>query len=158
MDINQGINLREAGRCEEALDILKMLLTDSPDNGEIYYQIAWCNDVLEKEAEAIPFYRKAIECGLDEKSLKGAYLGLGSTLRTLGNYSEAKKILGEAMQLFPQNNEFKVFYSMALYNTNEIEDALYILLNLLVDTTNDENISAYSKAIRYYSDKLSKVW
>ncbi|WP_413355730.1 hypothetical protein AA0X71_12920 [Robertmurraya sp. 2P01SA] len=85
-------------------------------------------------------------------------MGLGSTYRTLGNYSQSKVVLEEGMSLFPQNQALKVFYTMTLYNLNEHDIAMEQLLTCLVENTANEDILTYKKAIQFYSNKLDQVW
>lgn len=47
---------------------------------------------------------------------------------------------------------------MTLYNLGEFSKAMEILLNSLIVTTKDEGIQKYSKAIKFYSDKLDQTW
>ena len=47
---------------------------------------------------------------------------------------------------------------MTLYNLNEHSQAMELLIKCLVDTTSDEEIMNYERAIRFYSDKLNEVW
>ncbi len=157
-NLQQVIRLRETGKVQEALDLVMIMLRQSPHDGELNYQAAWCNDLLGYEREAIPFYLRAIEFGLCESDLKGAYLGLGSTYRAIGNYIEAKKTLDIASDLFPRNNEFKVFKAMALYNLEEYSEAIKILLRSIAEHSCDPEIQRYQKAIYFYSDKLDETW
>lgn len=157
-DINKGIELREKGQTEEALNLFFKLLDREQNNAEILYQIAWCLDILEREKDAIPYYEKAIEIGMDDEKLKGALLGLGSTYRTIGEYQSSLKIFNQAVLQYPTNNEFKVFRAMTNYNLGNHEDAMRELLEVIADTSSDENVKAYKKAILFYSDKLNQVW
>lgn len=158
MNINKGIELRENGKTEEALNLLLKLLDKGQNNAEILYQIAWCLDILEREKEAIPYYEKAIEIGMDDEKLKGALLGLGSTYRTIGEYQSSLKVFDRAVLQYPTNKEFKVFRAMTNYNLGNHEDAMRALLEIIADISSDENVNAYKKAILFYSDKLNKVW
>lgn len=153
-----AISLREAGKLTEASERLIELATAYPDNAEIQYQCAWSFDVLGEEAAAVPYYERAIELGLSKENEEGAYLGLGSTYRTLGLFKKAEQILKEAMKLFPKNNAFPVFYAMVKYNQKDHGEAMRILLQLLAETTSDEDILEYRKAIAFYADKLDNVW
>ncbi|GGA47485.1 hypothetical protein GCM10007416_20770 [Kroppenstedtia guangzhouensis] len=45
---------------------------------------------------------------------------------------------------------------MALYNRVRHREAMEILLRL--DTTRDDSIRSYEKAIRFYLDKLNQTW
>ena len=157
-DINKGIELIEKGQTEEALNLFFKLLDREQNNAEILYQIAWCLDILEREKDAIPYYEKAIEIGMDDEKLKGALLGLGSTYRTIGEYQSSLKIFNQAVLQYPTNNEFKVFRAMTNYNLGNHEDAMRELLDVIADTSSDENVKAYKKAILFYSDKLNQVW
>ncbi|KXU37914.1 hypothetical protein AXK11_01845 [Cephaloticoccus primus] len=75
---------RHGGRVEEMLKTLHDLDRRHPNVAEINYQLGWTYEVLERAAEAIPFYEKAIALGLPENELCGALLGLGNTLRIVG--------------------------------------------------------------------------
>jgi hypothetical protein len=47
---------------------------------------------------------------------------------------------------------------MTLYNLNEHSKAMELLLKCLIDTTTDDKILSYKKAIEFYSNKLDEVW
>ena len=47
---------------------------------------------------------------------------------------------------------------MAYYNIREYSKAMELLLNSLADTSSDEGILSYQRAIRFYSDKLDQTW
>ena len=83
---------------------------------------------------------------------------MGSTYRTLGQYAESKKILQEGLSRFPDANEIKVFFAMTLYNLGENHEAVSSLLQVITDTTSDEKIESYERAIRFYAEDLNKKW
>lgn len=113
---------------------------------------------MELESEAVPFYMRALELGLAEEERLGAYLGLGSTLRALGRYAEAKQVLDEAILDFPKRRELQVFLAMVHFNQQAYSEAMEILLKQLAETSNDPGIQGYKKAILFYSDKLDQIW
>ena len=158
MNIETGIKMRESGNAEQALVFFKQLLETDQMNPDIYYQIAWCLDVLEHEKEAIGYYEKAIETGINSKDLIDVYLGLGSTYRTIGEYKKSLDLFNLAIERFPDNNEYRVFRAMANYNLGNYDESMKELLEIIAETTSDENIQQYSKAIVFYSDKLDKLW
>ncbi len=47
---------------------------------------------------------------------------------------------------------------MTLYNLSEHSKAMETLLNIVIRTTNHKEIKDYSKAIKFYSDKLDQTW
>lgn len=150
--------LRTKDRHEEARTLLVQLAAEFPANPVVQYRTACVYDFLGLEKEAIPYYHAAIENDLPPADLRGAYLGLGSTYRTLGQYAESKKILLEGLAHFPDANEMRVFLAMTLYNLGENQEAMSSLLKVTVETTSDEGIKNYERAIRYYADDLDKKW
>ncbi|WP_206912757.1 hypothetical protein IGL98_000375 [Enterococcus sp. DIV0840] len=156
--INDALHLREEGNLEGSNQLLLKLLKNGVDDPYLNYQIAWSFDILERDSEAVYYYEKSIDNGLEGADLAGAFLGLGSTYRTLGKYDLAKKTLKNGIKRFPNNNALKVFYSMVLYNLNQYSEGMEILLGLIATTSRDEEIKTYQRAIMYYSDKLDRTW
>ncbi len=154
----EAIELRASGRAEEARALLLDLVAAYPEDAEITYQTAWVHDVLGREREAVPFYVRAIELGLADADLEGALLGLGSTYRTLGDYQQSEATLRRGMQAFPQNRAFAVFLAMTLYNTQQHREAMQLLLTALAETTSDETILKYQRAILFYVPQLDQIW
>ncbi|KOS63686.1 tetratricopeptide repeat protein [Lysinibacillus agricola] len=152
------ITLRENGQLEEANQLIVALVQEEPENGFYHYHCAWTYDSIGKEKEAVPHYERAIKLGLAREDLEGTYLGLGSTYRTLGQYEQSKRIFEQALSEFPEAEHLKVFYAMTLYNLGEHSKAMETLLNTLILTTKHEGIKDYSKAIKFYSDKLDQTW
>jgi tetratricopeptide (TPR) repeat protein len=153
-----AVKLRELEKPEEARQILLELHSEFPEDPQVNYQCAWIHDLLGLEREAIPFYEKAIQEGLSGDELKSALLGMGSTYRCIGEYHKSIDTFQRALTLFPNSNEFKVFLAMAYYNIGELSKAMELLLNSVADTSNDEGIIRYQRAIRFYSDKLNEIW
>ncbi|WP_255301222.1 tetratricopeptide repeat protein [Bacillus sp. Marseille-P3800] len=141
-----------------AYEELHSWLKENPDDADLNYLLASTCDSQGKEKEAYPYYEKAIKLGLGNEDLKGAYLGLGSTYRTLGMYEESKATFEAGLAKFPTHYALKVFYAMTLYNLKEYEQAMALLLTCLTETTKDEEILAYQKAISFYSGRLNDVW
>jgi len=153
-----AIKLRETEKHEGARQLLLELHSEFPDDPQVNYQCAWIHDLLGLEREAIPFYAKAIQTGLTGNDLKSALLGMGSTYRCIGEYQKSINTFQYALALFPEAHEFNVFLSMAYYNMGEHVQAMQLLLNSLVNTSSDEGVLRYERAIRFYSDKLNQTW
>jgi tetratricopeptide (TPR) repeat protein len=153
-----AIKLRESEKHEEACQILLALHSEFPNDPQVNYQCAWSHDLLGREREAIPFYKKAIQAGLDGDDLKSALLGMGSTYRCIGEYQKSIETFQYALTLFPDSHKFNVFLAMTYYNIGEHAKAMELLLNSLADTSRDEGILRYQRAIRFYSDKLDQTW
>lgn len=156
--LETALELRKANQLKKSNEILLRLVKQNADDAFLNYQCAWSFDVLGEETKAVPFYEKAIQLGLISKDLEGAFLGLGSTYRALGNYEKAKETFLRAISIFPDNHAMKTFYAMTLYNLNEHDKAMEILLTSLINTTSDPTILQYEKALRFYSYQLDKTW
>ncbi|WP_336785707.1 tetratricopeptide repeat protein [Paenibacillus sp. MMO-177] len=157
-ELEIAIQLRESGQLEESKSMLLTLTERYPANPNVWYQCAWVHDSMGLENEALPFYRKSLELGLSGEDRQGAYLGLGSTYRTLGLYAEAQSVFRVAIKEYPENREFQVFYAMVLYNLKEHSAAMEILLKQLAETSGDQGIQSYRKALLFYADKLDQRW
>lgn len=157
-ELERAIELRKEGRVKESSEILINLANEYPDSSAIHYQCAWSFDAQGLEKEAVPHYEKAISLGLPDEDLQEAFLGLGSTYRTLGEYEKSKEVFEKGMAKFTENRALKVFYAMTLYNLKEYSKAMEILLTNLTQASLDENIKRYRRAIDFYSDKLDEVW
>jgi tetratricopeptide (TPR) repeat protein len=112
----EAIQLRETGRAkqdqamlEEARTLLLDLAAAYPDDAEITFQTAVVHDNLGLERESIPFYVQALTQGLSGPDFEGAFLGLGSTYRGLGDYQQAEETLRRGVKEFPHNRALQVF-------------------------------------------------
>ncbi len=150
--------LRAKDQHEKARELLVRLASEFPTNPVVQYKTACVYDFIGQEKEAIPYYLAAIENDLPGDDLRGAYLGLGSTYRTLGQYAESKKILQAGLSHFPDANEMRVFLAMTLYNLGEHHEAVSSLIKAIAETTSDEKIQNYERAILFYAEDLNKKW
>lgn len=158
MTFDDALALRRQGQLEQARTLLIALAQAHPKDAKIQYECAGVHDALGYEADAVPYYRKAMALGLPQSDLIGAYTCLGSTLRTLGRYAEALQVLEEGKQRFAQAREIDPFLAMTLYNAGRTHDAMRLLLNTLLDTTGDASIRAYERALRFYAQDIEKTW
>jgi tetratricopeptide (TPR) repeat protein len=158
-ELARAVALREAGALDEARELLLELSSVAPDDSQVAYQTAWVHDALGLEREAVPFYERALDGdGLSSVERRGAMLGLGSTYRTLGQYVEAVNVLTAGALEFPTDRALAVFLAMAQYNAGDAKEAVSGLLTLLVDTTSDQEIRRYERAITLYAEDLDRVW
>lgn len=150
--------LRTAGQHHQALPHLLKLAAQFPHDPNIQYETATIHDFLGYEQAAVPFYLAALQNGLTGADLRGAYLGLGSTYRTLGQYAASRQTFLEGLTHFPQAHEMQVFLAMTLYNLGEYHEAVGSLLQVIADTTADPTIKDYERAIRLYAENLDQQW
>jgi len=154
----RAVQLREQGQAVQARDQLVELADRYPGDTEIAYQTAWVHDVLGLEAEAVPFYERAVGGGgLSLEDRHGAYLGLGSTHRVLGRYGAAVQTLRRGLEEFPDDPALQAFLAMALYNVGEGRESVRLLLKTLAATSGDRRVQDYRRAIEHYADDLDGV-
>ncbi|HEY8993639.1 MAG TPA: tetratricopeptide repeat protein [Lacunisphaera sp.] len=153
-ELDAIVGARAHGQLKEVLPRLQQLDARHPNVAEIAYQLAWTCDVLGREADALPYYEKAVALGLPDNELAGALLGLGSTLRHLGQFERSASVLRSAQLQFPDNREFDAFLALTLHADGKTGEALRLALNALCDTSEDQGIRAYQRAIRHAVSKL----
>lgn len=142
----------------ESIEGLLALRTANPGDPGISYRCAKAHDRAGLEREAVPLYLEAIDNGLDGDDLRGAFLGLGSTYRAIGEYEKAMEIFDRGLERFPEAEEFVVFRAMARYNLGEPSTALSDLLKTLAEHSDSEWIKRYRRAIEFYADRLDETW
>lgn len=158
LELAQAVRLREDGQAEEARTQLLALARRFPDDAEVAYQTAWVHDVLGLETEAVPYYELSLTgAGLSIEDRRGAFLGLGSTYRALGEYQLAVTTLRRGLVEFPEDAALRTFLAMALYNIGEARESVGMLLRLLAATSENERIRRYRRAIEHYAEDLDAI-
>jgi tetratricopeptide (TPR) repeat protein len=158
LTFDEALRLRAAGQPEASLEALRALYAAAPDDARIAYEFACGHDVLGDERGAIPLYERALALGLPEPDRRGALLGLGSSYRCVGRYAEAEATLREGVQTYLDGREFTVFRALALHNLGRHSEAIGALLRELAETSADEHIARFARALRYYADQPDETW
>jgi tetratricopeptide (TPR) repeat protein len=156
--IERAKELRREDKLEESQDLLLELLDMYPNDPVVLFEAGGSFDVLGLEPEAMPYYRQAIDQGLEGELLGECMICLGSSQRLVGDYEEAVVTLEEASEQFPDSDGSKAFLALAYYSNDQHEEAVRLLLDLLVRTTNSDELQAYAGALDYYKDNLDELW
>lgn len=151
-------DLCDSGDLEGARRLALELVALDAGDAELQYEAACVHDRLGREAEAVPFYVAAIAGNLPAASLRGAYLGLGSTYRALGRYDSAETTLRAGLARFPDAAELNTFLAMTLHNRGRSKEAVELLLNVLAETSRDEHLAALREAILFYARDIEQSW
>lgn len=157
-EIQKAKSLRKAGASAEAFAAVQNALKVHPRSAELNYLAASICDAERTKAEAVPFYLQSLELGLKGHDRRDALLGLASTYRSLGEYEKSKKTFEMGIIEFPQYHPYNVFLALTEFNLNRPEEAIKILLDVLIQTTADQEIRSYERALKFYSTRLKEVF
>lgn len=145
---------RHGGQVQGLLERLRALDRAHPGVGEIAYQVAWELDALGREAEALPHYERALSLGLPPNEHGDALLGLSRALRATGRPDRAADVLESARTQFPEQPEFNAFLALARYDQGRHADAFRLLIDVMLDTTEDPGLNAHQRSLRHAAAQL----
>jgi len=158
MTLERAIELREGGQLEEARALLLELRAAQPDDARIALNTAWVHDSLGYEEEATAHYEAALAGDLSDDELRGLYLGLGSTYRTLGRDADAERVFRAGLERYPDFVALRVFNAMLDYNLGRGRDAVRALIEALLETSGDAGIDRYRRSLGAYAEDLDRSW
>lgn len=150
--IQAAIALRKQGEYEQSRQALKALVEEPALRALALLNIAWSYDNEGNEQEAEQWYRAALEAGLTGEDEFEARFGLASTLRCLGQYTQAKTLFEEILARWPQATEVRPFYALCLHNLGEHQQAVSVLLNCIARHP-DARTAPYARALREYAQR-----
>jgi tetratricopeptide (TPR) repeat protein len=153
-ELDAIVGARAHGQLNQLLPRLQELDARHPNVAEIAYQIAWSCDTLGRHEQALASYEKAIALGLPPNELSNALIGLGTTLRALGQLDRSAEVLRSGKLQFPDNREFDVFLSLTLHAQGQSAESLRLAIETLIETTEDPGLTAYGRAIRHGLSRL----
>ncbi|GEL78426.1 tetratricopeptide repeat protein [Tenuibacillus multivorans] len=158
MNLKKLRQIRQNGQVEEARELASSYLENDPDHPQLLLETAFIYDQSDMEPQAITYYKQALENGLEDNDRRNALLSLGSSYRAVGLYENARETLEVGMSEYPDYNAFYIFFAMTLYNLGDSDLAMEILMTKLLETTDDESIQAYKKALAFYASRLDEVF
>lgn len=146
--------LNREGHEAEALAVAEALVAAYPDHPRAQFEYAGALDYQGREAEAVASYRRAQELGLSGDDLPRLYVQLGSTLRNIGQKSEAETFLAEGHARFPYHAGIQAFHALALLSVGRCPEAVITLLDLVTSRADHIALDGYDRALRSYTDDL----
>lgn len=150
----EGWSLFRAGREAEAIERFRHLAEQHPADPRAHFEFGGSLDAAGHEAEAIPEYRLAIELGLSGDDVPRALLQLGSSLRNVGEYGEAVRVLSEGRERFPDHAPMRFFLALALHDAGRHREATSEALGLVFSGPDSDAMAEYGGAMRRYLDAL----
>jgi tetratricopeptide (TPR) repeat protein len=146
--------LNRAGQFEEALQIAQELVARFPDNPRAHFVLGGTFDFQDRELDAVLPYQRAWELGLSGDDVPRFYVQYGSTLRNVGQFDEAVRILREGRERFPENAAIQAFLALALFSAGRPADALATALAVLAANAGAVDLHGYERALREYTAVL----
>lgn len=104
-----------------AAELLEKVLTESPDDHETRFQLAYAYTRLEEHDKAIEGYRRVVEAKPD---LIAAQVNLGLLFMQNGSAQEALPHLQAITQARPDDARFRLFLAQALLDARRFDDAV----------------------------------
>src|SRR5690606_10817684 len=154
--LHEALALRAQGRLDEALALLRQLRAERPEDALLALHTAMTHDSLGQETEAIPLYEEALALGLSGDDRRAALLGLGSSYRSVGHLEASERVLRQGMAEFPEAAGFPAFLALTLHDQGKGSEAVPMLLTTLLDTTANEGLRRYERALRFYAEQLPR--
>jgi len=137
-----------AKRRSSALRHLAQLRELYPRRATIWLESALELDRRGREAEAIPFYERALRLGLKGDALRDAMVCLASSLREVGRPQAALHHLQRAHRRFPGDKTVRLFMALAYHDVGQDSKALRLLALTYLDESRDSNVEGYRSALR----------
>jgi tetratricopeptide (TPR) repeat protein len=143
---------------EEAIDLLLQNALSHPHDPITWFALACCYDHLGRVQEALPYYERTSNVGVDKLPLTDRprlFLQWGSTLRNLKRYQESEDILMQGARLFPEIKAIKAFLALTQYAKGDFQKAAQALFVILHSKyPEDSSLASYARTLDWYIDHL----
>lgn len=133
-----------------SIEELAARAAESPDDADGAFDYASALDGAAREADAIPVYRTAISLGLDPELEYQASVQLGSSLRVIGEASEAVDIHRRVLTRWPDRPANRLFLALALRDAGLTDEALREAFAVALAEPVEQDISLYRRALTDY--------
>lgn len=123
------------------------LVDERPDDDPVaLFEAASARDYADREADAEPLYRRALDYGLPDGLVSRARIQLASTLRNLGRPQEALDLLQSVPPTDPLADSARAFLALTLIDLGEPTLAARLAIETLAP-----HLPAYRTAIARYA-------
>jgi cyanophycin synthetase len=126
----------------------------APDDGAAAFGYASALDAADREAEAIPMYRRALECGLPGELEYRARVQLGSSLRLTGQVAEAVAVHRDVSARWPDRPANRLFLALALLDAGAPREAVREAMLAALAGRAEPDMEYYRRALSGYAAGL----
>ncbi|WP_027965137.1 tetratricopeptide repeat protein [Halalkalibacillus halophilus] len=151
------LKFKENSQWEDAQKLILEVL-EQEQNSEVYFHAGDIHEKLEMFPQAITYYKQALEEAENLDLREEILLSLGRSYRSVGLYDLAVETLEIGMSEFPTNNKMSVYFAMALYNQGDPDLAMEIIIQKLLETTQDQSLKEEQELIEFYASCLDETF
>ncbi len=149
-ELDAIVGARHGGRTDQVLPALKALDARFPHTPEIAVELAFALVSRGDDVGALEAYERSLALGLSSPAEQAnALAGRASCLLRLGRAAEAVAGLERARAQFPENAEFAAYLAVALKRAGRADEACSLLLETLLDLSDDIGLGAHQRALRF---------
>lgn len=120
--LNEGIELHDAGKYQEAIDKYKKSLAIDPASALVYYEMAYSYHQLKDYRNALECVNKSLSLN-DEKTNYLATIVKGSVLDDMGEPKESIAFYNQALKKYPNEYLLLFNYGVSLAGVGRISEA-----------------------------------
>lgn len=149
-ELDAIVGARHGGRTDHVLPALKALDARFPHTPEIAAELAFTLVARGDDTGALEAYERALALGLSSPAEQANTLaGRAACQLRLGLPSDAVAGLERARAQFPENAEFAAYLAVALKRAGRADEACALLLDTLLDLSEDVGLSAHQRTLRF---------
>lgn len=139
---------------EESIDESARPLSTDYADGMAAFERASSLDASDREAEAVPVYRRALTYGLPSDVEYQALVQLGSSLRVVNDTEAAVATHRHVAELWPDRAANRLFLALALLDAGQPTAAATEALTAALTPHCETNIDEYRRALTAYTQQL----
>lgn len=147
----EAIELMDAGKVEESIELLKEAQVLDPENYNYPYEIGLANFRLGNYAEALKVYKKVIKY---DNITDQCYQMLGNAYDLNGKRKQAIQVYKDGLEKFPKAGN--LYYELGIVQETLGESMYYFEEGINVDPTYATNYYIASKVFLLHSD--NELW
>ena len=136
--IDVGLQLKQTGNLQGAIEHFRQLHTTYPDHARIMFELAVAWREFGVPEQALPLFREILTMptgqGLPPKDMPRLYTQLGATLRTLGEMDESLAIINEGLRLHPSYRPLRAWRIFVLHSAGSHPEALLDAIELMLES------------------------
>jgi tetratricopeptide (TPR) repeat protein len=157
-DAEALIESDDAEEVQEGLDRLRRHAEAHSGDAEAWFQYGGGLDSSGDEAAAIVAYQRTFDLGverLDSADQPRIYVQTGSTLRNLGRLDEARALLEEGRNRFPEVRVLAVFLALVEVSAGRDRRAIDRLFEVILgEGGGDDSVKWYPRSLANYAAEI----